>query len=103
KWTPLRPLRLADQMHASLGGSAIGFLGITLDAGADNVFPCRRPTTVARDDVIEIQVFAVEFYAAILASVLVALENVVAREFDLFLGQAVEERQQNHSRHANAE
>src|SRR5437867_11354022 len=102
KRTPLGPLRLANEVDAGFGGSAVGLLGVTADAGADNVLPGRGPAAVARDDVVKIQIFAVEFAAAILAGVLVALKDVVARKFDFLLGQAVEEGQKNDPRHANA-
>ena len=81
----------------------IGLAGVAGDAGADDVFPGRRAAAVARDDVVEVQVLAVKSLAAVLAGVVVALENVVPGEFDFLLGQPVEDRQQNDPRHANPE
>ena len=46
---------------------------------------------------IEVKVFALENFAAILASISIPLENVVTGEFNFFFGQPVEHNQQNHS------
>ena len=89
KWTPLRPFRFADEMHSCLLRRAIRFERIALDTRADNIFPRRWPATVARDNVVQIQIVAVECLPAILAHVLVALKNVVPCEFDFFLRQMV--------------
>ena len=82
---------------------AIGLLGIALDTGAHNVLPCRRAAAVAGDDVIQVQIAPIKDFAAILAGVVVAFEDVVARELHFLLRHAVEEAKENHSRHANAE
>ena len=87
--TPFRALRFADEMHAGLERRAVAFERIALDAGADDVFPGGRAAAVARDDVIEIQVFAIANAATILAGVLIALKNVVPGEFDFLLREAV--------------
>ncbi len=63
----------------------IAFARITWDARADDVLPCRRPSSIARHDVIEIQLVALKNLAAILAGVFVTLENI----------------QHNHARHAD--
>lgn len=102
KRPPLRPLRLADQMHASFCRRAIGFFGITLNAGAHDVFPGGRPSPIARHDVIQIQVFTVKKFAAVLAGIVIALENVVAGELHLFFRHAIEQHQDDHARHPNA-
>ena len=94
--TPFRPLRFADEVHAGLEGRTVALERIALDAGAHNVLPGGRATAVARDDVVEIQVFAVANAATVLAGVLVALENVVPGEFDFLFRQAVEGEQENH-------
>lgn len=52
---------------------------------------------------VEIQIFAVEHVAAVLAAVLISFENIVSGEFDLLLGQAVKHDQHNDARHSNAE
>src|ERR1017187_11039531 len=58
---------------------------------------------VARNDVVQVQILPVKHAPAILAGVLVPLKNVVARELYLLLGQPVVNKQQNRSRHADAE
>src|SRR5580765_5043359 len=67
KWTPLRPLRFANEMHSRLLRRAIGLERVALDAGADNVFPRRRSAAITWNDVIQIQIVAVESLPAILA------------------------------------
>jgi hypothetical protein len=52
--------------------------------------------------VIQIEIFAVERAAAVLARVLVPLEDVVPGKFDFLFRKPVEYDQQNHARDANA-
>jgi hypothetical protein len=52
---------------------------------------------------IQIQVLAVTSLATVLASVLVALENVVPGKFDFLLRQMVIDQQQNDTRDPNPE
>src|SRR4051794_19943710 len=100
---PLRPLRFPDQMYARFLRRVIGLPGIALDAGAHNVFPRRWPAAIAWDDMIQIQVLAFEQLPAVLAHVLVALENVMPGELYLFLRQMVVDHQQNYARDADPE
>jgi hypothetical protein len=102
KGTPLGPLGLANEMDPGFLRSVIGFLGIALDAGANNVFPRGGAAAVARDDVVEIQILALENDTAILAGVFVALKDVVARELHLFLGHAIIHEEQDDARDADA-
>src|SRR2546425_10531407 len=88
KRSPLRPLRLANQMHSGLMRRAIRLDGIAAHTRANDVLPGGRSATVARDHVVQVQVFAIKLVAAILARVLISLEDVVSRELDFFLGQA---------------
>jgi hypothetical protein len=99
--TPFGPFGFADEMHSGFLRRAVGLPRVTLDAGADDVFPSRRTAAVARDDVIQIQIFSVELVAAVLAGVFIALKNVVARELDFLFGQPVINQQQDDSRHTN--
>src|SRR4051812_46470532 len=82
---PLRPLGLADKMQMRFLRRAIGLMRVALDAGANDIFPRCRPTTVARDDVIEIQILADAGLAAVLAHILVAFEDVVPGKFYFLL------------------
>ena len=100
---PLGTFRFADQVQAGFLRGAVGFPGVTLDAGANDVFPRGRAAAVARDDVIEIQVAAIKDFRAILTGIVIALEDVVARELHLFFRHAIEEAKQDDARDADAE
>src|ERR1043166_4210478 len=78
--TPLRTLRLADQMHRCFDRSPVGLARVALDARANNVFPRRRPAPIPRDHMVQIQILSIKYLPAILAGVSVPLENIVARE-----------------------
>lgn len=91
--TPFRPLRFGDQVHLGLVRQLVAFASIARDAGANDIFPSGQAAAVARDDVIEIQVFAVKDSAAVLAGVFVALEDVMPGEFHFFFRQAIEKQQ----------
>lgn len=100
---PLGTFRFADQMQTGFLRGAVGFPGITLDTGANNVFPCGGAAAVARDDVIQIQVAAIKDFRAILTGIVVALEDVVARELHFFFRHAIEEAKQDDAGDADAE
>ena len=101
KWTPFRPLRFADKMHVRFLRQPIAFACIARDARANHIFPCRRSTSFARHDMIEIQVVALKNVATILTGVLVALENVVTRELHFLFRETIEKEQHDHARHTN--
>jgi len=100
---PFRALGLAHKVQPGLEGRAVGLAGVARDARANDVFPARRAAAVARDDVVEVQVFPVKNLAAILAGVLVALEDVVPRELHFLLRHPVIQEEQDDLRHADAE
>ena len=100
--TPFRTLGFADEVHPGFLRRAVGLVRVASNAGANDVFPSRRPAAVARDDVVEIQIFAVKRVAAVLAGAFVAFKNVMAREFDFFLRQPVVNQKQDDARHADA-
>ena len=50
---------------------------------------------------IEIQFAAIENIAAVLTGIFIALENIVPRKLHFLLRQAIEEQQDDHTRHAN--
>src|SRR5438445_801562 len=99
---PLRPFWLPNQMHSGLMRGPVGLDRITADTRADNVFPRGRSAPVARDDMVQIQVFAIKVVTTILAGVLVSLEDIVPRKLHFLLRQAIEQHQQNHSRDPNS-
>ena len=87
KWTPLGPLRFADKMHVRFLRQPIAFACIARDARANHIFPCCRSTSLARHDMVEIQ--------------LVALKNVVPRELHFLFRETIEKEQHDYARHAN--
>jgi hypothetical protein len=101
--TPLGPLGLADKVHAGLLRGVIGLAGIARNTRANDVFPSRWAAAIAGNDVIQVQVFAVEGLAAILTGVVIALENIVPCEFHFLFGKAVEHDEQDNARHADLE
>src|SRR5579872_6155803 len=101
--TPLGPFRFANQVQAHFLGRMVCLACVTRDAGADDVLPGGGAAAVAGNDMIEVQILAIERLAAVLAGVLVPLENVVAGELDLLLGQPVKHNQQDDPGYANFE
>ena len=95
---PFRALRLAEQTHIRLMRSSIGFLCVALDAGTNNVIPIRRSAHVSWNNVIEIHLAPLEPLAAILASVLVPLIDVMAGKLDVLANDAIKQQQQNDPR-----
>ena len=95
EWTPLRTLGFANEVQAGFLRRSVGLEGITLDAGADDILPTRRSAAVTRNYVVEVQVFAVACFAAILASVLIALENVMSGELNLLFREMIINQQQD--------
>ena len=77
--------------HVGLLRELVRLAGVAGDAGGDDVVPTRASFFVAGDDVIEIEVFGFESILAVLAAVGVAPVDVLAGEFDLLLGEAIEE------------
>lgn len=102
KGAPLGSLGFAHKVHASLRRSVVRFAGIARDAGTNNVFPRGRTTTIARNNVVEVQLASVKHPAAILAGVFIAFKNIVPGKFDFLFRHPVVHEQQNDARHANA-
>ena len=66
-------------------------------------FPTSSVTAIRKKHMIEIGVTAIENCAAILAGIIVALKNVVPREFSLLLRQAIKNEKRNDARHTDPE
>ena len=98
KWPPLRSLWSSDQRHLRFLRKPVAFAGITFDARADHILPRGRSATVPRDHVIQIEIVPFKKLAAVLARVLVPLENVVAGKFYLLLRQPIEKQKHDHAR-----
>ena len=99
---PFRALRFADKIESGLERRAVGLARVARDARADDIFPRRRAAAIARDDVVEVQIFPLENFPAVLAGVLVAFKNVVSRKFHFLLRHPVIHEEQNNFRDANA-
>jgi hypothetical protein len=103
KRPPLWSLRFADQAHVCLTREPVALARIARDAGANHVFPSRRPAPVARHDMIQIKVTPIEEFATVLAGVLVALKYVVSGEFHFLLRKPIEHKQHDHPRDLDLE
>ena len=91
EWAPLRAFWFFQEHHSRLVGQTIPLAGVAGNARADDIFPGGLAPAIARKDMIDIKPTAIEADAAVLAGVLVPLEDIMTRELDLFLGKAVEE------------
>ena len=89
EWPPLRPLGLADKVQAGFLRGSVGLQGIALNTGANNILPTGWTASVTRDYMVQIQILALASFAAVLAGVLVTLEDVVACKLDFLLRQMV--------------
>lgn len=86
EWAPLRPLRFFQELHSRLMRKSVSLTGIAGNAGANDILPCCLSSAVAGQHVIDVQIVPFEQFPAVLAGVLIALKDVEAREFHLFLG-----------------
>ena len=100
---PLGPARFVQELKAGLGRCAVALAAVAGDARADNVFPRSRTAAVPGNDVVKIQILAVKSLAAILAHVVIALENVVPGELDLLFGETVEHDEEDDAGDADFE
>ena len=103
KRPPFRALWFAYEIHPRFVRCMVRLAGIARNAGADDVFPGRRAASVAWNDVVEVQIFAVKNFTAILTGIFIALKNVVPGELHFLFRQSVVHEQQNDFRHADAE
>src|SRR6478609_27759 len=103
KRTPLRPLRFADQAHVRFARKPVAFARIARNTGANHIFPSRCAAPVARHDVIQIKVTAIEEFATVLAGVLIALKHVVSGEFYFLLRKPIEHKEHDHPRDPDLE
>ncbi len=93
--TPFRTLRFFQQLKPGFRRSSIALLAVTRHAGTDDVFPARFTATIPGNHVVKIQILAIEFLRAILAGVVIPLEDVVAGKLHFLLRHAIKEHQQN--------
>src|SRR5262249_2924198 len=96
KGPPLWPFGLADQTHVRLARKPITLARIAGDTRANDIFPRSCPSLIARHNVIQIEFAAIKHLPAILAGVLVTLENVVTSKFYFLLRKPIENQENNH-------
>ncbi len=65
KWPPLRSLRFTDQAHMRFARKPVALARIARNTGANHVFPSRHPAPVARYDMIQVKLAAIEELAAV--------------------------------------
>ena len=99
--SPFRPLRFSNQRHVRFARQPVAFARIARNARANHVFPRSGAATVARDDMIKVQVISIKKVSAVLAGILVPLENIVTSKFHFLLRQPVKHQKNNHSRNAD--
>ncbi len=99
---PLWAFGFFDEAHPGLGGCTVRFAGVAGDAGADDVFPVGAAAVVAWNHVIEVEIFSVKQFAAVLAGVAIAFVDVVAGELDVTPWDTVEEEDDDDAWDADA-
>ncbi len=96
KRPPFWPFGFADQTHVRFARKPIALARIARNARANHVLPSCGPSAIARHDVIQIKFASIEKLTAVLAGVLVALEDIVARKLYFLLWKPIEHQQHNH-------
>ena len=96
KRPPFWTFGFADQAHVRFARKPVALARVTGDAGADHVFPRRSPTLIAWHDMIQIEFAAIKKLTAVLAGVLVTLEDIVARKLYFLFWKPIEHQQYNH-------
>jgi hypothetical protein len=96
KRPPFWPFWFSDQAHVRVARKPVALARIAGDARANHVFPRSRPSPIARHDMIQIEFASIENLTAVLACVLVALEDIVARKLYFLLWKPIEHQQHNH-------
>lgn len=81
----------------------ISLTRVAWDAGADDIFPSGLTAAIAGEDMVDIETATVEDGSAVLAGVLIAFEDIVPGEFDLFFRQAIKETEDDDARDTNLE
>ena len=101
--TPLGTFGLSNQMHAGFARGAVRFFGVTRDAGANDILPGSRASAIAGNDMVQVQILALEDLSAILAGIMIALEDVVARKLHFLFRHAVKQHQNDDAWDPDAE
>ena len=72
--------RFAHEMHARLRGELIAFATVAGMTTRDQIFPSRRASSGAGNDVVERQLARHEDFAAVLAGIAVAKQDIFSRK-----------------------
>ena len=99
KRSPFRTLRFANERHVRLVREPIAFARIARDARANDVLPRREAAFVAWQNVIEIQLLALENFSAVPTGVVVAFEDVVPGKLHFLLRQPIKKEEDDDARH----
>src|SRR5262249_20051404 len=99
----LRPLGVPEKAHSGLLGRSTALPPIAGDAAGDDVRPVGMPPERARHHVIVGEVARVVLLTAVLAAVLIAREEVLAREAHLRPFPSDEAQEPHHRGHADLE
>ncbi len=86
---------LAEQGHFGLAGGAVAFFYIATDAGSDHIFPGFTAASGTGNNVVEGEPFSAAI-AAVLAGVMIPLEQVPTGEGNVFVGNSHVVAQANH-------
>jgi len=97
--SPLWTLRFANERHLRLVGEPITFPRITGDARTNDVLPRREAAFVAWQNVIEIQLLALEHFSAVLTGVVVAFKDIVPGKLHFLLRQSIKKKKHDDARH----
>jgi hypothetical protein len=81
--------------------SAVRFARVTRNARANDIFPSGRAAPIARHNMIEIEIFAIEHLAAVLAFILISFENVMPGKLHFLFRKTIEDNQQNNPWHTD--
>ena len=103
KRAPLRSFRLLEQIHSCLVREFVSLAGVAGNTGTDDIFPSSLTSTIAGQDMVDIEMAPVKMFAAVLAGILIPLKNIVPRELDLFFWQTVKETKNDDSWYPDVE
>ena len=95
---PARRNRFPERCHLRLCRQLVSLLGVTADAGAHDIFPACHAPLVPRNHMVKIQVPVLKALTAILANMIITLQDILTAKFDLLPGQPVKDRKHNDRR-----
>ena len=99
KRSPFRTLRFANERHMRLVRKPITFARITRDARTNDVLPRREATLIPWQNVIEIQLLALEHFSAVLTGVVVAFKDIVPGKLHFLLRQPIKKEKYDDARY----